>query len=165
MFHGDCNIVVSDLAREIPSGALTLAFIDPEGLDANFDTIRVLSERGCVDLLILFADAYDIARNVELLYFPDPNSKLDAILGYGSNWREKWSRLGDVTGVNLRKFFADIYKDQLGQHLGYKVFREKTMRSPKGPLYRLVYASKHPRGSEFWDKITKRDRGGQKGLF
>src|SRR5258706_1695949 len=66
VFAGDCNSVVHKIANMIPPRALTLAFIDPEGLHARFDTIKALAARGRVDLLILFADRMDIVRNVDL---------------------------------------------------------------------------------------------------
>ncbi len=42
-----------------------------------------------------------------------------------------------------------------------KVFGEEVIKGKNGPLYRLVFASKHERGLEFWDKITKKELGGQ----
>jgi len=65
VFLGDCNQCIDDVVAEIPPGTLTLAFIDPEGLDANFTTIEQLAKNRRVDLLVLFADAYDVVRNVE----------------------------------------------------------------------------------------------------
>ncbi|HEV8605559.1 MAG TPA: three-Cys-motif partner protein TcmP [Tepidisphaeraceae bacterium] len=157
---GDCNDIVHQIARKIPDRALTLAFIDPEGLHANFETIRAIASRGRVDLLILFADRMDIVRNVDL-YERQPRSKLDEFLGAASKWREKWPQLLNRTGDAVARFFANEYKTQLQQELRYQKFGEKEMRSANGPIYRLIYASKHERGLEFWDKVTGRDRGGQ----
>ena len=66
----------------------------------------------------------------------------------------------------------DYYKQKL-QELGYKeVFRddevgdEPLMRNAKkGPLYRLLFASKHPLGQKFWRAVTRRDVHGQTRLF
>ena len=166
VLQGDCNELVHQVTAMIPDRALTLAFIDPTGLHASFETISTLAKRGRVDLLVLFADAYDIQRNVEAVYEPNPNSNLDNVLGPGSNWREKWNGLDDKRGDNVRKLFADLYKNQLSRHLGYKVFAEETMRSVNsGPLYRIIYASKHERGLDFWEKATKKYASGQKRLF
>ncbi len=162
VFQGDCNETIQEVASLIPRGALTLAFIDPTGLDARFETIETLSRRGRVDLLILFADAYDLVRNVALYEQQETNSKLDQVLGPDSRWRERWKRLDNRSGTNVRQLFAEIYKDQLRQHLGYKVFGEKVISCDQRPLYRLIYASKHERGLDFWNKITKKDASGQK---
>jgi three-Cys-motif partner protein len=164
VFTGDCNEKISEIVRSIPKGALTLAFIDPTGLHAKFEAIAALSRWGRVDLLLLFADAYDIVRNVDA-YVQDPNSKLDQVLGPESNWRDHWRGLENRSSKNVRCMFADIYKRQLERHLHYRKFGEKTMCCSRGALYRLIYASKHDRGLDFWDKITKKDAGGQKSLF
>ena len=164
MFQGDCNQIIGQLLPFIPDRALTLAFIDPEGLDARFETIRTLTSDRRVDLLVLFADAYDVVRNVDQLYFNNPDSKLDQTLGPNSNWRQRWRSLGNQRGTQARALFAEIYKDQLRRELGYQVFGEKVMKSEKGPLYRLIYASKSAKGLEFWDKVTNKDSGGQLGF-
>lgn len=164
VFPGDCNVVVKDITADIPLRALTLAFIDPEALHVRFETIETLASRGQVDLLILLADRMDIVRNVDR-YFQQPHSNLDKFLGPNSSWREKWPQLMNRTGENICKLFADEYKAQLERHLGYRVFGEKTMQSSRGPIYRLLYASKHERGLEFWNKVTRKELGGQTEMF
>ncbi len=66
---------------------------------------------------------------------------------------------------NVRRKFAEVYKGQLTKRLGYKQFGEETIMKGAMPLYTLIYASKHERGLEFWNKIAKKDPGGQLGLF
>jgi three-Cys-motif partner protein len=163
MFVGDSNDRIAEIVREIPDRALTLAFIDPPGLDDKFATISALSRAGQVDLLVLFADAYDIVRNVDR-YEEEFGSKLDRILGQTSNWREQWQALSNRSGANVRQLFAKIYCEQL-RKLGYCQFGEKQIESRRGPMYRLIYASKHAKGLEFWNKVLTRDRKGQGGLF
>ena len=164
VLRGDCNELIEQVVGRIPDRALTVAFIDPTGLHAHFDTITTLSKRGRVDLLVLFADAYDIKRNVEI-YRQNSESNLDRVLGPDSGWRKQWDQLDNWTGDKARKLFAEIYKSQLARHLGYKEFGEKTMRSASGPLYRLIYASKHKLGLKFWNEATKKYASGQKQLF
>jgi len=165
VFHADCNKVVKEIASEIPDRTLTLAFIDPTGLHAAFDTIRILAARGNVDLLVLFADGHDIVRNVKQYFQQGNRSKLDLVMGPDSRWREAWEALPNRTSLATRRLFADLYTSQLAKHLGYQVFGEKVMKAGNTPIYRLIYASKHERGLEFWDKITKKDPSGQKRLF
>lgn len=164
VFEGDSNDRVIDVVRSIPRGALTLAFVDPEGLDARWETIATLAGAGRVDLLLLFADAYDAVRNLDnFLSGADP--RLDDTLGPKSDWREGVRRLPNWEGNVLRAFFAEQYVGQLKKHLGYRVAGSKVIRGPSGPLYRLIYASKHDRGLDFWNKVDHRDRHGQSGLF
>lgn len=162
VFRGDCNQQVDRIASAIPKGALTLAFIDPEALHIWFESIRTLADCGQVDLLILLADRMDIVRNVDL-YYKQPKSNLDRMFGPNSSWREKWLALQNRTPENICKLFVEEYQLQLGL-LGYRKFGEKQMQSARGPLYRLIYASKHERGLEFWDKVTRKDRAGQSDL-
>ncbi len=65
----------------------------------------------------------------------------------------------------------DHYKDNLKQ-LGYKeVLRddetgdEPLIRNSQknAPLYRLLFASKHPLGNDFWHKVVSRNVYGQIG--
>ena len=66
-----------------------------------------------------------------------------------------------------------IIKKQLIS-LGYQEVRqsdemlaEPLIRNKRrnAPLYRLLFASKHPLGDEFWQKIIRRDVYGQKQMF
>jgi three-Cys-motif partner protein len=149
----------------IPPDTLTIAFIDPKGLDAHFATVEKLSNKRSVDFVALFADAYDINRNAEYYYRNDPNSKLDQVLGPDSGWRQKLSDLSNHSGDNVRALFADIYKDQLARYLGYNAFGQETIRSVRGPLYKLIYASKNDLGLKFWKITTSKDVSGQRELF
>jgi three-Cys-motif partner protein len=164
VFQGDCNLRIAEMASLIPAKALTLAFIDPEGLHVRFETIQALAARGRVDLLILFADYMDIVRNVDR-YEKQVDSNLDRMMGPESIWRDEWKGLFNRSRENICKLFAKEYCRQLQRILGYKVFAEEVMKSANGPLYRLIFASKHERGLEFWNKITKKSADGQLGLF
>lgn len=157
---GDCNVLVEQVVDLIPDRALTLAFIDPTGLHAKFDTLKTLSQGRRVDLLVLFADRQDIVRNVELYERQGADSNLDQVLGADSNWRDQWRQLESRTPANVCELFGGIYKKQLKRHLRYKVFAEERM-----PVYRLIFASKHEQGLDFWEKATRRYASGQRRLF
>lgn len=157
---GDCNALVDQVVHLIPERALTLAFIDPTGLHAKFDTIRRLSSGRRLDLLVLFADRQDIVRNVALYERQGADSNLDQVLGPDSNWRAHWGELESRTPGNICELFARVYKTQLRHQLDYKVLAEEVM-----PVYRLIFASKHKQGLDFWEKATKRYASGQQRLF
>jgi three-Cys-motif partner protein len=86
ILNGDANNEIHSIAKEIPQGTLSLAFLDPYGLELDFDTLKVLAEKRA-DLIIFFPDRLDVLRNWKHYYFGDPNSKLDRHLGLDSNWR------------------------------------------------------------------------------
>jgi three-Cys-motif partner protein len=164
VLSGDCDQLVDSIVSRIPKGSLTITFIDPEDLRPDFATVERLARTGAVDFLLLFATATDLVRNVDQ-YEADEESKLDRMLGPDSNWRSEWAAMSNRTGANVRALFPRIYETQLRSRLNYKGVRVKEIRGPKGPLYSLVYASKHERGLEFWDKIAKKELGGQQNLF
>ena len=102
---GDCNNLVYEIVSMIPRRALTLALVDPKGLDARFETVKALADSCRVDFVVLFADAYDIIRNLQL-YHHDPNSSLDQVLGPDSGVGEQLGALENPDHVNRRKLFA-----------------------------------------------------------
>jgi hypothetical protein len=71
--------------------------------------------------------------------------------------------------IGLHRQLIDLYQIKL-QDLGYSEVRrgdeigdEPLIRNVKrnAPLYRLLFASKHPLGEKFWHDITRRDIHGQ----
>lgn len=165
VFCGDCNVEVDRIVKDIPQGALTLAFLDPTGLHLHFETIKRLAEHGPVDLLILFPDAVDAMRNVDYHYFDNPESKLDQVLGLQSNWRQLKAELVSPDAARKRQLFVKIYKYQLRKHAGYEFFADEVILGNSGPLYRLVFATKHQQGIDFWKKSTAKEFSGQKRMF
>ena len=163
-FQGIANERIGDVCRQVPRRALTVAFLDPTGLHLWFETVQRLSRCGAVDLLILYPDAIDILRNVDR-YRTDPNSNLDRFLGSGSNWREQLESLASDESHARRRLAAQIYKRQLQAKAGYNDFRDEVIWGPKGPLYRLIYATKHPLGAKFWDESVSKQVGGARRLF
>ena len=98
--RGNCNQQIEEVCRHIPPKSLTLAFIDPTGLHAKFETVECLAAQRAVDFLILIADGYDIVRNVET-YAKQDRSNLDEFLGDGSNWREAFANLPNHEANNI----------------------------------------------------------------
>ena len=86
-------------------------------------------------------------------YTPDADeqSALTKFLG-----NDSWKKL---PRHNARDFFRgvlELYKEQLDK-LGFSfVGREVLITNDHNtPLYLLLYASKHPKGKEFWNKAMK----------
>lgn len=155
---GNCNSRITDIVREIPSGSLTVAFVDPTGLHAEFSTLQTLTSGRRVDLVILLADYMDIVRNIGV-YAGKEDSKLDRVLGPDSNWRIEWRNLSNQSPSNVARLCAQIFKRQLCDRLGYVFTADEVLKNTKGDaIYRLVYASKSDRGLDFWNKITMKER-------
>lgn len=148
---GDCNEAIRKI--NIPRGSLTLAFIDPTGIGhAPFSLIENLHSKTRCDLLINIQHGMGIKMNIHQ-YTPaaDEQSALTKFLG-----NDSWKQLGRQ---NPREFFRgvlDLYKRQLDA-IGFSfVGREVLIKNDNNtPLYLLLYASKHPKGKEFWNKAMK----------
>lgn len=148
---GDCNAVIDQVK---PDG-LSLAFIDPTGIDIHLKTIETLSRGHQVDLLIN-VQVMDIRRN--LVRYRRPGSKLDRFLGGGIE-TQTLRTPHDVIALYKKRIHA----------LGYGTveFKDIMVRNVErnAPLYFLLFASKHPRGLDFWSKITAKDESGQLEFF
>lgn len=154
--HDDCNIAIDEIIADIPQKSLSLAFIDPAGLQFKFSTLKKLAQRR-VDLIITFPEGMAIRRNFKQ-FLKKVHSLLDDMVG-DREWRQF------MTGKEIIKY----YRDKLSS-LGYrevKLGEEIPIRSIEKnlPLYCLLFASKHPLGHKFWQDISKIDHTGQRKLF
>jgi three-Cys-motif partner protein len=148
---GNCAEAIQKI--RIPAGSLTLAFIDPTGIShAPFSLIEALHGRTRCDLLINIQHGMGIKMNIHQ-YTPDADeqSALTKFLGNDS-WKH-------ISRHNPREFFRgvlELYKGQLDR-LGFTfIGREVLVTNDQNtPLYLLLYASKHPKGKEFWDKSMR----------
>jgi three-Cys-motif partner protein len=148
---GDCAEAIHKI--QIPSNALTFAFVDPTGIGhVPFSLIETLHKKTRCDLLINIQHGMGIKMNIHQ-YKPDADerSALTKFLG-----NDSWKRL---PRHNARDFFRgvfDIYKKQLDK-IGFGfVGREVLISTRKNmPLYFLLFASHHERGKEFWEKSLK----------
>lgn len=149
----DCN----QAASKITLKDLTLAFIDPTGIDIHFDTIKTLARNKKVDLLINIQFGMDIKRNFKRYLSAGDNSAFGLFMG------------GDLFASSLKEpnDAIKLYKNRIRSE-GYSTVESKDItvtNSQQVPMYFLFFASKHPRGVDFWKKITKKDEAGQYELF
>ena len=179
-FHGDSNVCVQDIVKRISEvdqpfidgqwHSLNLAFLDPEGLELHWETVAALASLKKMDLIIHYP-RMALERVMPKVFQMEASSSVDSFFG-SRDWRgiyKQWK--GKDTG--LHRQLIDYYKRGL-QNLGYaEVLRddetgdEPLMRNAqkRAPLYRLLFASKHPLGNEFWHQVTRRDLHGQRRLL
>ena len=153
-FSKDCNLVVDALLQKLPPTSLDFCFIDPFRWEISFNAIRKLTEKRRMDLAITFhvGSMKRVANNPpqELLdFFPD------------RSWQQEYEKaaaMGKLKGHIL----LEAYKRELA-NLGYKDIRDYVLEVNRRnvPLYYLIFASKHRRGADFWDKIAGRSEAGQ----
>lgn len=152
-FTEDCNTVIDELRSKLPPSSLDFCFIDPFGFEIKFDSIRRLTEGRRMDIAITFhvGGMKRVAHNPprELLeFFPD------------TSWQERYKKEEKVypKGYILLAAFKKGLED-----IGYRDVKDYVLvKNKKGvPLYHIIFATKNPRGADFWDKIASRSRTGQ----
>jgi len=129
-----------------------------------FETIRKLAYNRKIDLIINFHEGMGIRMNLGQYTKADANA-LDRFMG-SSRWKGPYGR-------SLKSFdqvCSEIAKEYLGNLRSLEYIAVDSDWIPVKTdqntlLYYLLFASKDPRGNDFWHKITKIDPHGQSQLF
>jgi three-Cys-motif partner protein len=160
--EGDCNVVIDEVLKHLPANHLTLAFIDPTGLQIRFDTIRRLVHNRKVDLLMTIQFGMGIQMNLPQ-YIKSEGDALTAFLG-NSDWRKDTEQAATVSQAGRR--ILDRYMAQL-RTLDYLETKdlELVRNDQNTPLYFVVMASRHELGKKFWREVTKIAPSGQRNLI
>ena len=172
---GDCNDLVNDIVAHIKQNdrhSLNLAFLDPEGMELRWETVTKLATVRRIDLMINYPQG-GLNRSMPQAFETERQTSVDRFFGDRA-WREIYQDCqsrGSLLGIHRR--LIDFYKERL-QDWGYtevlrddEVGDEPLVRNARrrAPLYRLLFASKHPLGHDFWHKVMRRDVHGQARLF
>jgi three-Cys-motif partner protein len=152
LIPGDCNSEIN-LVEPAPS-SLGLAFVDPTGVSAlAFETLRRLTLNRKIDLIINFHEGMGIRMNIHQ-HTKKEGGALDSFVG-SARWRQKFMSAPSSIDDVCREITNEFQENLRG--LGYRMVDRDHMpvRTDQNTLlYYLVFASKHPRGNEFWRKIT-----------
>ena len=158
LIRGDANQVVKEIMKSIPAGSLSLAFLDPHGLDLHFSTLQALARRR-FDLIVFFPDYVDVIRNLKQ-YMEEANSKVDRAFG-DTTWRRRVEKAHPDHKIDV---LFDIYTERI-RSLGYRYCEPKRISIPGGAyLYRLIFCSRHPLGARIWRSVARDDADGQRSL-
>jgi three-Cys-motif partner protein len=160
LIAGDCNRVIDEVRAACPPDHLTLAFVDPPGLQSHFETIQRLLHGRRVDLLMTIQVGMGITRNLQQ-YSQSDGEALTSFLG-NETWREDVMAGGSASQRGHR-----IVARYLGQlkMVGYETVedREIPVHNDRNVLlYFMVLASRHPRAHDFWRKATQIQPSGQR---
>ena len=171
---GDCNLVVDHIVAELrrdEQRSLNMAFLDPEGLELKWATVAKLASVQRMDLIINYPEG-GLNRFVGRAMNSAGQTAVDEFFG-DRGWRAAYQESQAQGEPNLHWRLIEFYKNRL-RALGYKevlrgdeVGEEPLMRNVErnAPLYRLLFASKHPLGHKFWTAVTRRNVDGQQLLF
>lgn len=158
----DCNEAATTARRELfrrasPRRTLGLAVIDPQGFQMRLESLVDLTRDLRMDLIITFMTGY-VRR---FLSEPGFDTHLDGFLGT-ADWRRL--RPGLETGGRSPSYRAllDLYKEQL-HRIGYAYVDDhvQVLNRRERNVYHLVFASKSPRGTDFYEKISRKRATGQ----
>lgn len=160
--RGDCNGEITNL--KLPASSLGLAFIDPTGVsNLAFETIRKLAAGRKIDLIINFPEGMGIRMNLHQ-YTDTEKNALNRFMGSA-----QWQRRERQVSRSFDEICKEIATEYLAnlKSLGYLAVNSdwipvKTDQNTL--LYYLLFASKNPRGNDFWRKITRIDPYGQRHL-
>ena len=180
-FVGDSNHIVKGIVERILAidneyipgqwPSLNLAFLDPEGLELYWDTVATLAQLSKMDLIIHYPQM-GLTRNMPKYYQAEGQTKIDLFFG-GTEWRSIYEKYQRREERFIHRQLMDHYKEKL-LDLGYKeVLRDEEVGDEplvrnamkNAPLYRLLFASKHPLGHDFWRKVIRRNVYGQARLL
>jgi three-Cys-motif partner protein len=153
-FNKDCNLVVDGLLQKLPPNSLDFCFVDPFRWEISFNTIRKLTEGRRMDLAITFH-----VGNMKRVAHDPPQELIDFFTD--RSWQQEYEKAA-VTGKLKGHILLEAYKSGLAD-LEYKDIRDYVLEVNRTnvPLYHLIFASKHRRGADFWDKIAGRSEAGQ----
>jgi three-Cys-motif partner protein len=182
IISGDANRKVGEIVDEIAKfdqtfirgvlPCLNLAFLDPEGLELEWESVEALAKMNRMDLIIHYSQN-GLTRNVERCFTSSAETVIDRFFG-DRKWRDVYKGTLDMKEiVGVHRALIDYYKSKLCG-LGYvvindssEVVHEPLIRSTQrnAPLYRLLFASKHTLGNKIWNEVTKKDIYGQERLL
>lgn len=139
--QGDFNQEVDAILPCIHDLAPCLVFLDPEGLELDFATVKKISTRTKVDLFILISGS-GVIRNLSK---PEMSSALSRFFG-DEDWKPLYKRYQKrelPTGTKAFEAFTDLYVGKL-ESLGFNVCKEYLVahNSKRAALHSLVFAIK-----------------------
>lgn len=165
-YQDDCNRCVSDIRARISDYALSLLVADQTTVQLKFETLKILTAGRRVDMIIYFPTGVYFKRAVPILKDEEKIEAVNDFFGDSGDGLEIWRKSSPAVQNTA---VVAYYKDRLrtiGYHFDDKVDRDIAIlnEDKNVELYRLILASKHPLGAQFWRKIQKVDHKGQREL-
>lgn len=158
-YHGDCNLEIDRVLRDIPERNPTFAFLDPESIELHWATLEKLASHkkpsyNKIELFILFPYNMSLVR----MLTEDPDvfedrgyqNLLKRVMPPISDWQSLYkSKLsGKIDKYELRRCFTAEYKMGL-ERLGYKHVLLPRLFFGKGrrALYFMFFATDNDVGA------------------
>lgn len=157
VFEGDCNDRIPEALAELRavSWAPTFAFLDPDGIQLRWTTLRALAAHKQrspykTELWLLFSTMGLVRRLAldETKVRPQDEQAANDAFGDGS-WRPIYDqrRAEAITGQQARAEYINLYRWKLETGLGYAHTFALEIRNDRGvPIYAMVFATDNEAG-------------------
>jgi three-Cys-motif partner protein len=166
VYQKNVNQIVRDICKEIHErdkvrnekwSTFNIAFLDPEGLELKWNTVRQLAQVHKMDLIINFS-TNGLLRSIGAGYY----DVVDEFFGT-NKWRDGYKPNENATQkrralidfylkrLQAYEYFIDIDPNFGGADLAVK-------NSKDAQLYSLIFASKNQLGEKFWKETLKQTR-------
>lgn len=171
--NNDCNQTIDEISNIVNPKSRNLLFIDPTGIDLNFITLKLLSEKVITDILMLFPFGIGIKRNarnmiesgsIKLLRFLGIED-IDELMELLEIENDNLSILNDKEELNRK--ILDLYINQLSRINYDKVSKPDFVAITNKNnviMYHLIFASKNTLGHKIWRSIKSKRANGQREL-
>jgi three-Cys-motif partner protein len=167
---GDCNATIpaalTELRRDNLGWAPTFAFLDPDGMELRWETIKALAahkqlrqspSKTKVELWVLFPSG-GLLRNLALddrKLLPGHVAKATSLFG-----SDAWKRIyqartaQQIDGQEARERYVNLYRWQLEQDLGYRRAHPIEVKDNRDrPIYHLIFATDSDPGDKIMSHL------------
>jgi len=110
--EGDCNKLIDEVVLELRKTeiiSLNMAFLDPQGMELEWNTVAKMASVKRMDLIIYYP-LYGLTRNMPKLCESDGVTSIDNFFG-GFEWRRIY--LSNRHKPTLHRHLIDLYKSNL----------------------------------------------------
>ena len=166
--RGDANVVIRNICKAWDKkGTRGVLFLDPFGMQVEWETIRAVANTECIDTWVLFPFAANRLMTRYPADIPDAwRARLNIMFGTG-DWEQRFykeRRLidifnGDVAIVEKNLTFnglAAYYEERLKSVFPVVAPTGRVLKTDAGqPLFQLFFAAGNPRGGRIALKIAK----------
>lgn len=173
VIEGDCNDelegCLSGLRADRLDWAPTFCFVDPDGFDVDWSTLRTLAQfkssnsRTKAEMLMLLPHTsiprlagWDKARGVD----DTLSAKITSLFG-SESWRaiDERRQSNDLTASEAKRLYLSLFRFKLERELGYQKTLTIEMGNERGnPVYVLVFATDHEAGVRIMSSVLENAR-------
>jgi three-Cys-motif partner protein len=163
VYGGDCNTRLRDALSDLADvrWAPTFAFVDPDGLEVDWNTLRLLAShkhgsKYKTELWLLFSSPAPM--RVLGLNKPMTDEAADQVTRlFGSeHWRpiHELRKAGILTAEEARNEFVNLMRWRLEQALGYQWTHPLLLKTEQGaPVYHMIFATDNAAGNKIMSSI------------